>query len=168
VQPSAEPTGPYGGLVTRGLAFAIDVGLLYLGLALVTGLTGLVLSVFELISEPNVLVLLASGVGWAILVAIYFSVFWVLAGQTPGMRWMRIAVEPVDGGRMRPGRCIRRLIGMLLAAIPFGLGYALILIDDRRRGLHDRIAGTVVRRRERAEPFVSGWPPQLRRESGGV
>jgi hypothetical protein len=32
----------------------------------------------------------------------------------------------------------------VIAAIPLFAGYLLILVDDRRRGLNDRIAGTVV------------------------
>jgi uncharacterized RDD family membrane protein YckC len=39
---------------------------------------------------------------------------------------------------------VLRLIGAILAAIPFFAGYLLILVDDRRRGLHDMIARTVV------------------------
>jgi uncharacterized RDD family membrane protein YckC len=35
-------------------------------------------------------------------------------------------------------------VGMYAAAIPLGAGFLLILVDDRRRGLHDRIAGTLV------------------------
>jgi hypothetical protein len=34
---------------------------------------------------------------------------------------------------------------MVLAAIPLFLGYALILVNDQRRGLQDRVAHTVVR-----------------------
>ena len=37
-----------------------------------------------------------------------------------------------------------RLIGMVLAAIPLLAGYFMVLFDDRRRGLHDRLARTVV------------------------
>jgi uncharacterized RDD family membrane protein YckC len=33
---------------------------------------------------------------------------------------------------------------MILAAIPFFAGYLLILVDDRRRGLQDMLAGTTV------------------------
>jgi uncharacterized RDD family membrane protein YckC len=33
---------------------------------------------------------------------------------------------------------------MILAAIPLLAGYFMVLFDDRRRGLHDRMAHTVV------------------------
>ena len=36
------------------------------------------------------------------------------------------------------------MAGMVLAAIPLLAGYLMVLFDDRRRGLHDRLARTVV------------------------
>ena len=38
----------------------------------------------------------------------------------------------------------RRLFGIVLAAIPLGAGFLMILFSERRRGLHDRIARTEV------------------------
>ncbi len=37
-----------------------------------------------------------------------------------------------------------RVVGMVLAAIPLMAGYALILFDDRRQGLQDKLARTFV------------------------
>ena len=39
---------------------------------------------------------------------------------------------------------IREVIGKFVSAILIGLGYLLIAFDDRKQGLHDKIAGTVV------------------------
>ena len=44
---------------------------------------------------------------------------------------------------------IVRLVGMVLAAIPLCAAFLLILVDDRRRGLQDVLARTVVRTRPR-------------------
>ena len=41
-------------------------------------------------------------------------------------------------------RALVRLIALVLAAIPLLAGYLMVLFDDRRRGLHDRLARTVV------------------------
>jgi len=49
-----------------------------------------------------------------------------------------------DGGRVHLRSAIVRVGGMVLAAIPFCAGFLLILIDDRRRGLQDRLARTIV------------------------
>jgi uncharacterized RDD family membrane protein YckC len=45
---------------------------------------------------------------------------------------------------MLPRRALLRFVGLTLAALPLFAGFLLILVDDRRRGLHDRLARTVV------------------------
>ncbi len=45
--------------------------------------------------------------------------------------------------RLRPRRGVVRFGGMIISTIPLFAGFLLILFDDRR-GLHDRIARTVV------------------------
>jgi uncharacterized RDD family membrane protein YckC len=70
-------------------------------------------------------------------------VFWTSTGQTPGNRVMQIRVLRADGGRLRPRHALVRLLGMLLGLVLL-LGYLPILVNDRRRGLHDAMAGTVV------------------------
>ena len=78
------------------------------------------------------------------IVGTYLIVFWTLVGQTPGMRVMRLRVVTRDGGRPRLGQSVVRVVGMVLAAIPLMAGYALILFDDRRQGLQDKLARTYV------------------------
>jgi uncharacterized RDD family membrane protein YckC len=60
------------------------------------------------------------------------------------MRLMSIRVERTNGGPLSFRRAVQRLIGAVIAALPLFAGYLLILVDDRRKGLHDRLAGTVV------------------------
>jgi len=81
---------------------------------------------------------------WSLVVGGYFVLFWTLTGETPGMRLMALRVINRDGDPLGFGQALLRLIGAILAAIPFFAGYLLILVDDRRRGLHDMIAGTTV------------------------
>ena len=67
---------------------------------------------------------------------------------------------------MRPRRALLRFGGRALAALPLFAGYLLVLFDDRRRGLHDRLARMVVveagddaaasRRRPGASPPAQG------------
>ncbi len=60
------------------------------------------------------------------------------------MRVVSMEVEGKGGERLSVWRGALRLIGMVIAAIPLFAGYLLILVDDRRRGLHDMLAGSVV------------------------
>ena len=89
--------------------------------------------------------LLAVAIGaWWLIMSAYLACFWTLAAQTPGMRLMHLRVTSLDGRLLGPSRALLRLAGMVLAALPLMAGYALILVDDRRRGLHDRFARTQV------------------------
>jgi uncharacterized RDD family membrane protein YckC len=70
--------------------------------------------------------------------------FWTLTGQTPGMTLMGLRVVTTDGHYVSLGRSVRRLIGYFVSALVLWLGFLWILVDDRRQGWHDKIAGTCV------------------------
>jgi uncharacterized RDD family membrane protein YckC len=105
---------------------------------------GLILSLFTAVEVSSPGAALGAACVWSLVVATYFVLFWSLAGETPGMRLMALRVVGDTGEPPRLRWSLVRLVGMILAAIPFFAGYALILIDDRRRGLQDMLAGTVV------------------------
>jgi uncharacterized RDD family membrane protein YckC len=61
------------------------------------------------------------------------------------MRLFRLrVVRDADGGPISGGQAILRLIGFWVSSFVLYLGFIWILIDSRRRGWHDLIAGTVV------------------------
>ena len=61
------------------------------------------------------------------------------------MRLLSIRIEDHDGSpRLGFRSARRRLVGLILALIPFGLGLLGLLTRDDRRGLWDRRAGTDV------------------------
>ena len=84
------------------------------------------------------------GSGWALAAATYFVLFWTSAGQTPGMRLLRLRLRARNGAPPSLGRAILRVFGTAIAIIPLFAGYLPVLFDDRRRGLPDLLAGTVV------------------------
>jgi uncharacterized RDD family membrane protein YckC len=135
---------PYAGIVSRTVALAIDAAALSIGFAVASGVLGLILSLFTAVEVSSPGAALGAACVWSLVVATYFVLFWTLAGETPGMRLMALRVVGGTGEPPRLGRSLVRFVGMILAAIPFFAGYALILIDDRRRGLQDMLAGTVV------------------------
>jgi len=92
----------------------------------------------------NALVVVGAVAGAAWVVG-YFVVFWSTTGQTPGNRLMEIRVRSVVADvPLSPGRAILRVLGGILSALLLFLGFALILVEPRRRGLHDLIAGSLV------------------------
>jgi uncharacterized RDD family membrane protein YckC len=82
----------------------------------------------------------------AIVVSIaYFPFFWARSGQTPGMKLFRLrVVRDRDGGPISGGQAVMRLVGYWINSVALYIGFAWILVDQRRRGWHDLIAGTVV------------------------
>jgi uncharacterized RDD family membrane protein YckC len=132
------------GAVSRLLAFGLDgliVNLIFSGLA---AIAALIASAFTGNGNGVSDLALALGtVAWGLLGALYLLVFWSLAGQTPGMNFFGIRLG-VEGKGLPARRSLRRLVGLVLAAIPFGLGFLGIIFDERRRGWQDRMAGADV------------------------
>ena len=135
----------YTGLVTRALGFGIDAVIIDLAAIVVVAIVALALSLFIPARVDTVLALIGAVV-FSVWAATYFVTFWSTTGQTPGARVMRFrVVAPGEQrGHLGPRRALVRLIGMILAALPLLAGYFMVLFDDRRRGLHDRMARTVV------------------------
>jgi uncharacterized RDD family membrane protein YckC len=135
----------YQGLVTRAIAFSIDAALINL-IAIVVGVgIGLALSVLSIGDSAEKVLLACGGVAFVVWTVGYFVVFWSTTGQTPGNRLMQIRVCCADDGAvLKPRRALLRFGALVLAALPLLAGFLPVLVDDRRRGLHDMLAGTVV------------------------
>lgn len=147
-RPRRQRPVPYAGTVTRLIALALDAGVFNLALL---GFTTLLALLFTAVSGDNPGTLeaaLAGAAAWAIGASLYLSTFWSLTGQTPGMRFMAIELQAAEGGRIGFRRAIRRLVGMVLGALPLFAGYLAAMVSERRRGFHDRLADTVVLYRE--------------------
>jgi uncharacterized RDD family membrane protein YckC len=136
----------YTGLVTRAIGFGVDAVIIDLAAILVVAIVALALSLFKIPSGIDTALAALGAVVFVVWAGAYFVTFWSTTGQTPGARVMRFRVlaPGTNRGRIGPRRALLRLLGMILAAIPLLAGYFMVLFDDRRRGLHDRLARTVV------------------------
>jgi uncharacterized RDD family membrane protein YckC len=142
-RPTRTVPAANAGLVSRGVAFAIDLLVVSLIFVIGSALAGLASSAVGGF-RPEWLAVTLAAVSAALLEIVYFAGFWSLAGQTPGMRLLRLRVLGPGGAGLGFGRALVRLVGTWLAMVPFFLGFLPILFDDRRRGLQDFMAGTVV------------------------
>jgi uncharacterized RDD family membrane protein YckC len=117
----------YGGFWIRFAAYLIDVLTIGIPVAVLTAM------------NPSLAVLAF------IVLPVYFVVLWTTTGRTFGMVLcgLRI-VRSTDGGRVGLRRAMLRLAGFLLAAIPLDIGLVWAAFDERKRGWHDMVAGTVV------------------------
>jgi uncharacterized RDD family membrane protein YckC len=139
----AEPTDRAGS-VTRGLAFGLDALVVNLAFSGLAAVAALIASAFT--GNGNGVSDLALALGtaaWLTLGAVYLVGFWSLAGQTPGMRFLGIRLG-VEGRGLTLRRSLKRLLGMALATLAFGLGFLGILFDERRRAWDDRLSGADV------------------------
>ena len=136
----------YTGLVTRAIGFGIDAVIIDLAAIVVAAIVALALNLLDVPSKIGTALAAIGAVVFVVWSAAYFVTFWSTTGQTPGARMMRFRVlaPGAKGGHIAPRRALLRLFGMILAAIPLLAGYFMVLFDDRRRGLHDRLARTVV------------------------
>ena len=74
----------------------------------------------------------------------YFTYFFG-KGQTVGMMVMKIKLIGADGTYpIGYGKGFLRLLGMVVSSMVFDLGFIWILIDKKKQGWHDKIAGTYV------------------------
>jgi uncharacterized RDD family membrane protein YckC len=142
------------GAVTRGAAFAIDAVIVNLFFTVIAGAATLLVTFFG--GSGNGVPKGAVAVGsffWLVVVGTYLVGFWSLAGQTPGMRFLGIRLNQK---RLPLRRSIKRLIGMGLSVITFGIGFLGIVFGESRRSWADRMGRTEViydeRRPEPAKP----------------
>jgi uncharacterized RDD family membrane protein YckC len=135
---------PFAGIATRAAALAIDAAVVILVFVSLSAMVALISSLVGTL-RPAWLVGLLLGSGFGLIAAFYFVLFWSGAGQTPGMRLFHIRLDGRDGAPPSLGRAALRAIGTVIAIVPLFAGYLPVLFDDRRRGLPDLLAGTVVR-----------------------
>jgi uncharacterized RDD family membrane protein YckC len=148
-KPRTAPTDSVG-LVTRGIAFLIDGvilnGAFLLAAAVISALFG-----SDGVSTAG---WVFGAAAWVVFGGLYLFTFWSLAGQTPGMRFLSIRIEHQGSHRLGPRVARRRLVGLVLALIPFGLGLLGVVTRDDQRGFHDRHADTDV---VRVDPVAAPW-----------
>jgi uncharacterized RDD family membrane protein YckC len=85
----------------------------------------------------------------AVLLGVLYQIYsWGVRGSSPGKELLELRVEAEDGTcPIGLGRAGLRLLGYMLSAASFGIGF--LMIASSGDGLHDRIAGTRVVKRAR-------------------
>jgi uncharacterized RDD family membrane protein YckC len=87
---------------------------------------------------------------FAILPYVLIVLFWVRMGATPGKLLMECQVVDAETGALPSlKQALLRLLGYLISGpLTLGIGFLWIAWDKRKQGLHDKLAGTVVRLRQ--------------------
>ena len=148
--PRIEPA-PHG---TRFIAAVMDLGVAAL-LGTFVGVAGLVALLASAgsampASEPNLAPVWAGPYQVPLAIAAvtalgYFPYCWSRFGRTAGMAALGLRlIRDGERGPVSFGRAVVRLMGLMVALAPLGLGLLWVLRDPRRRGWHDLLAGTIV------------------------
>lgn len=150
--------GEYAGFLSRAGAFITDLIIDALVLLVANWFVSALMMHFTRIDinacppiQPFTLSALAcETTHWSMLLftalfgPLYYFFFWILSGQTPGKYLFGLRIVRMNGHRMNLWNCLVRYLGYYLSFICLGLGYFNILINDRRQGWHDKLAGTCV------------------------
>ncbi len=144
-RPQRERRPIYAGAFTRLLALALDAGIVYGSLLVITAAIAALINAFSTGDQHASAVVLAFGFSaWSLIALTYLVVFWSGAGRTPGMSFVAIRMLSEDTQPVRPGQAFRRALWLGISALPFLLGFWGILFERERRGWPDRRAHTVV------------------------
>ncbi|WP_428670595.1 RDD family protein [Reyranella sp.] len=135
---AGTPTG-YGGFWIRVVAYIID-GIL---LSIAAGVIGVVTGggMYGDLDHPNY-----SGSGVSIVVAwLYFALMESSErGATVGKMTVGLRVVTDQGQRLSFLNATGRYFAKFISALIMGIGFLMIAFTDRKRGLHDIMAGTLV------------------------
>ena len=144
-KPRRESRPIFAGAFSRVLALAVDAGIVYGSLLLISAAIAALVNALSTGDQHAGTLLIALGFfAWSVIAFFYLVVFWSGAGRTPGMSFVAIRMLAEDGEAVRPGQAVRRAIWMPIAALPFLLGFWGVLFEGERRGWPDRRGHTVV------------------------
>jgi uncharacterized RDD family membrane protein YckC len=149
----------YAGFTSRLFAFMIDIAFVSLAVVVVSWMAAVIFSTMQLDTVVDYLQNLFPGVEtWVynlsgllslgfisfITFFLYQVFFWTFTGYTPGKALMGLRVVRTNGQNVGLLRSIIRYLGYIIAIVPLGLGFLWIIVDDRRQGWQDKLAGTFV------------------------
>ncbi len=127
----------YGGFWARVVASLVDGFLLNIVFAILGGFTGL--RFFGDNADWSALVI-ALLIGWLYEAVMTSSE----RGATFGKMAVGLRVVDGEGGRLTFLHAAGRYLAKLVSVLTLNIGFLMVAFTERKRGLHDMIAGTLV------------------------
>ncbi|TCM17868.1 putative RDD family membrane protein YckC [Novosphingobium sp. PhB165] len=140
---------PYGGFWWRVLAYFIDAVILYIAMMIV-GMVfgiGMMSSMANLQADPSAMIglIIINSIVSLILNWLYFAVLESSPLQgTIGKLAIGLVVTDLNGNRISFLRATGRYFAKILSSLILLIGYAMVGFTERKQGLHDIIASTLV------------------------
>ena len=146
--PGAQPASGYGGFWIRFVAYVLDAILLNIAFGVIGAVVGI--SIFPadtanmdpavFMSEMGTFQLVALVVTW-----LYFALMESSPrGATVGKMVLGLRVVDEQGNRISFLRATGRFFAKIISSVILFIGFLMIAFTDRKRGLHDIMAGTLV------------------------
>ena len=146
---------PYGGFWIRVLAYIIDAMILQFATSIFLGIgVGVALSAFgtgEAVGGVVLVVVygLALALNW-----LYFAIMESSTWRgTLGKQALKLVVTDEHGDRIGFGRATGRYFAKFLSSMIILFGFFMVGWTQRKQGLHDMIAGTLVQRAD--SPYLA-------------
>lgn len=140
----------YAGFLRRWAAIIIDQLILAIPLVVIFGGVG-VIGAFSASGGGD-----AGGMIGGVLMLLAYPIYYAIAGlyyasqessvhqATLGKRALGIKVTDEAGGRLSFGHALARWFAAALSYLTFYVGFLMAAFTDRKRALHDMVAGTLV------------------------
>jgi|TARA_R100001224_G_scaffold67251_1_gene40553 uncharacterized RDD family membrane protein YckC len=140
----------HGGFWLRLAAAIIDTIITQLGLTIIGVIIGIFVGIFmgAAGSPMGDIEMIAGGIGYAIGIIgqwLYFTIFEISGWMaTPGKKILGLQVTDLNGQQIGFGRANGRYWGKIVSALILMIGFIMIAFTDKKQGLHDIMAGTLV------------------------
>jgi uncharacterized RDD family membrane protein YckC len=141
---------PYGGFWLRFVAYIIDAIILNVVLSALASVMGMGIMMPWAIDPDLAMAYGMSSILGYIVVSqvgtwLYFALMEASGMQgTLGKKALGMMVTDLDGQRIGFGRATGRYFAKILSGLILGIGYFMVGWTQRKQGLHDMLAGTLV------------------------
>jgi uncharacterized RDD family membrane protein YckC len=136
---------PYGGFWLRFVAYFIDALIMNIAGGVIGAFVGVGIGAMGAGSEVVTASTIGAG-GLSLLVNWLYSAMLESSSwqATVGKKALGLVVTDESGGRIGFGRATGRYFGKILSSLILLIGFFMIGWTQRKQGLHDKLAGTLV------------------------
>ena len=139
----------YGGFWRRVLAYIIDGIVLAVVLGMIDAVLGIGTTIGQLPGMSASYSYTADDRGSSFLSVALWLVYFAGMESSPmqatlGKKALGMVVTDLSGRRIGFLRGVGRYLAKFLSALILGIGFIMVAFTDRKRGLHDMLAGTLV------------------------
>lgn len=151
--PIPQSTNQYAGFWLRVVAWLIDAIILgvvnsVVGMFFGGGITALIKPGADPSTINMAALITTLGTYLLVTMSIQFAYFAFMESSekqgTVGKMALGLKVTDMNGQRITLGRAAGRFFGKLLSSMILGIGYAMAGFTEKKQGLHDMLAGTLV------------------------